>query len=784
MQIQSVSSINSLKMKENKLNKNVQNPIISQEPREIFAYQDFNISFRARTPENFYEQEFNKKNMPETMKMYLEFDYENRKHMPPEQMMQEVFGYLEFAKDFDDVRKMYPTEPLFEELHPNTKKNRNNLLAEIEMVKDLTSEPLLKNGSNDLGMYILKKIFIEGKTVKEINKDFYEKDVNNSYKDLLKKELDYSVTESYGIKYPKQAFWNSFIATRDEYKKFFITLPKKDPIFRPENVKSRIDYNRIKSVTEVKKQPKKIVRKYTTPNHKKIQLTNEIKNTRGSLESIEKKIRKRFTKSDIEAPFVLKYMSPIMTIAADRVHLSEEMKNFAEKTNLEQTSDEAFFARFWKANPLVLEDYAKTIPDTIELFEETYEDGGLIPINKDFEVIKDETLDKKVIDYVPTRFVELLDYAKNIDKERQEKYALHNKIQNELNDVFVQLKVENSPSKQQAHIENFKSSEDEINEMLRKSAKENNAEFYEFKDVEGNKLVFTGSLDEAFKDCIIDLLGTARYYPKSFQKKYQKFFLSQPEVDTKYKLSVVATRYNLDTEDLYTPAELAEITDKIKFPEDFFLLPVISTFVIADFLCLKYQDKIPVNIKNATASIDFYNLLEETQLEDGSKLSDIVIKSNKEIEDMLSYYQSHPLSNKETLTIRKGLTKRFKESIKIKNNEDINIFCDIIKNNIQEDSVAKQKFKQLLATWLKTCDITLSRYVARSLLVTELNNYNKKVFLLEKFFDETIFSKNIKDLISIAGEQNIIHNQKLFTEPMQGYLANHLPTLKDVLRYM
>ena len=327
MQIQSVSSINSLKMKENKLNKNVQNPIISQEPREIFAYQDFNISFRARTPENFYEQEFNKKNMPETMKMYLEFDYENRKHMPPEQMMQEVFGYLEFAKDFDDVRKMYPTEPLFEELHPNTKKNRNNLLAEIEMVKDLTSEPLLKNGSNDLGMYILKKIFIEGKTVKEINKDFYEKDVNNSYKDLLKKELDYSVTESYGIKYPKQAFWNSFIATRDEYKKFFITLPKKDPIFRPENVKSRIDYNRIKSVTEVKKQPKKIVRKYTTPNHKKIQLTNEIKNTRGSLESIEKKIRKRFTKSDIEAPFVLKYMSPIMTIAADRVHLSEEMKN-------------------------------------------------------------------------------------------------------------------------------------------------------------------------------------------------------------------------------------------------------------------------------------------------------------------------------------------------------------------------------------------------------------------------------------------------------------------------
>ena len=36
-------------------------------PMQMNAYQDFNINFRGRTPENFYEQEFNVRHMPERM---------------------------------------------------------------------------------------------------------------------------------------------------------------------------------------------------------------------------------------------------------------------------------------------------------------------------------------------------------------------------------------------------------------------------------------------------------------------------------------------------------------------------------------------------------------------------------------------------------------------------------------------------------------------------------------------------------------------------------------------
>ena len=74
--------------------------------------------------------------------------------------------------------------------------------------------------------YILKKIYLNGKTVKEINKDFYDNDMNEAYKGIITRPIDSKTTAAYGIQYPKTPFWNSFIATREEYKKFFVALPK------------------------------------------------------------------------------------------------------------------------------------------------------------------------------------------------------------------------------------------------------------------------------------------------------------------------------------------------------------------------------------------------------------------------------------------------------------------------------------------------------------------------------------------------------------------------------
>lgn len=106
------------------------------------AYQDFNISFGARlfrTPENFYEQDFNEQNMPDTLHKYI---YESpdsnfRKTIPPAQAMKEVFGKINYAKDLDAVKKMFPEESLFANLTstPN-KKSREGLLGIINLMKN------------------------------------------------------------------------------------------------------------------------------------------------------------------------------------------------------------------------------------------------------------------------------------------------------------------------------------------------------------------------------------------------------------------------------------------------------------------------------------------------------------------------------------------------------------------------------------------------------------------------------------------------------------------------
>ena len=50
------------------INSYINTPIPTTQNLKSFAYLDFNINFTGRTPENFYQQEFNKKNMPDSMK--------------------------------------------------------------------------------------------------------------------------------------------------------------------------------------------------------------------------------------------------------------------------------------------------------------------------------------------------------------------------------------------------------------------------------------------------------------------------------------------------------------------------------------------------------------------------------------------------------------------------------------------------------------------------------------------------------------------------------------------
>ena len=97
------------------------------------AYRDYNVSFGARlnrTPEDFYSQEFNRANMPKTVRDYLFSDYEEHQHMPPAQLQREAFSWLELSDTVEDVKQMYPDEELFKDLKPfsETRAKRGTLL--------------------------------------------------------------------------------------------------------------------------------------------------------------------------------------------------------------------------------------------------------------------------------------------------------------------------------------------------------------------------------------------------------------------------------------------------------------------------------------------------------------------------------------------------------------------------------------------------------------------------------------------------------------------------------
>lgn len=412
----------------NKTNQNATNPQISY--TNVHAYQDFGISFTGRTPENFYEQDFNRNNMPQSMKEYLDYDYETRQHIPPEQMMKEVFKYINVADNFEDVKNVYPNEDLFKNLHENKSRNISSVLYEIKTAKEMSDAPLLKDGSNNFGMYLLKKIYTEGKTVKEINKDFYTKDFNDEYKGIITKPITDKTTAGYGIKFPKQAFWNSFIATREEYRKFFVTLPKNTTnpaVHLPKANKTEQTEN--KAPVERKRAP----RKYTIATYKKKQLTDDIKSSAMTNTDVEKKIRKRFAKDDPEASFIVKYLSPIMTVAAERAHLSEDLKFFAEaeRINGHKGNEEFMLKRYWNRNPIMKNIYAHAITDTIDMFEDIYGDGGNLPINTDLKIVTPDSENKRVVDHVNSEYAHLLDYTQTIFPEREAKYAEHYKKQEE-----------------------------------------------------------------------------------------------------------------------------------------------------------------------------------------------------------------------------------------------------------------------------------------------------------------------------------------------------------------
>jgi len=192
-------------------------------------FNDHLLSFEARVDkglERFYEA--NKDRMPIPVSRYIN-SLEDKSSLTPLEAQRRVFMALENAETIEDVQRAFPDEELFEDLKEpfDTKATRGilRLIKEDQELLELSDSGILKDKSN-FTIYLLKKVFLEAKTIDEINNDL-ENDLNEDIKAEFKfKNKDSSTDSQYiytstlqalGIKTPSREYQHSLRYTRDGY---------------------------------------------------------------------------------------------------------------------------------------------------------------------------------------------------------------------------------------------------------------------------------------------------------------------------------------------------------------------------------------------------------------------------------------------------------------------------------------------------------------------------------------------------------------------------------------
>lgn len=191
-------------------------------------FNDYLLSFKARVDkglERFYET--NESRMPSTVRRYVE-SLDDKSNLTPLAAQQRAFIKLEDAKTVEDIRNSFPDEELFFDLkNPEESKATRGLLnsaRENRELFELYDIGILKDKQN-LTVYLVKKIFLEGKTIDEINTDL-ENDLDEDFKADFKmknKESKYiygSTLKSLGIKVPEFEYQQSLRYTRDGYSDY------------------------------------------------------------------------------------------------------------------------------------------------------------------------------------------------------------------------------------------------------------------------------------------------------------------------------------------------------------------------------------------------------------------------------------------------------------------------------------------------------------------------------------------------------------------------------------
>ena len=188
-------------------------------------FNDHMLAFKARVDkglDRFYET--NKTRMPFTVKRYVEA-LEDKSRLSPLQAQQRAFYKLKEVQTVDDIKKSFPDEELFANLkNPKDCKATRGILNSVkenQELMELYDKDVLKDKKN-LTVYLVQKIFLEAKTIDEINQDL-ENDLDEDFKNDFKfknKDSKYvygSTLRALGIQTPSFEYQQSLRYTRAGY---------------------------------------------------------------------------------------------------------------------------------------------------------------------------------------------------------------------------------------------------------------------------------------------------------------------------------------------------------------------------------------------------------------------------------------------------------------------------------------------------------------------------------------------------------------------------------------
>lgn len=181
-------------------------------------YLSFSSSRVDKGLPRFYA--FNKDKMPVTVREYVEsLSSADKALETPISAQYNAFDLLECCSSIDDVKCAYPDEPLFESLKnlEDTKPSRG-FLCDAKLLKndiEASGESVVLD-EQSLTVYLLKKIFLEAKTVKEINEDI-DADVHPMLRNEDKNYITHSTLRALGIQMPNTEYLNSLRYTREGY---------------------------------------------------------------------------------------------------------------------------------------------------------------------------------------------------------------------------------------------------------------------------------------------------------------------------------------------------------------------------------------------------------------------------------------------------------------------------------------------------------------------------------------------------------------------------------------